>query len=187
MSTDHRKESDLVTQVEKLYGEGKGRNEIARALHTTTYRVDQAAKQAGIVFDGTTTEQAVKARVAIATLERQALAARFRSAANDALCEITDSTLPIEHRRSAAILAGICVDKDLVLHDRTSKDEQQDLLNQLINSTLGVNNLDYSNLEGLSLPETPDPPERPPDEQPAPGTAAFLDLFPNPHGGQTDD
>lgn len=50
------------TQIMDLIGLGKGRNEIARLMQVSPAVVSKMAKDAGIAFDRTATEQATQAR-----------------------------------------------------------------------------------------------------------------------------
>ena len=120
MPTEKKKGAVNPQQVIDLHDQGKGRNEIARELHTTTYRVDQAAKQAGIIFDGAMTEQANRARLARSTQERMALTARLRDVAYTSLGEALDTTIPLSERKQAVIMAAICIDKDNDLSERVA-------------------------------------------------------------------
>lgn len=128
MPVEKKKGAVNPQQVKELHAQGKGRNQIARILHTTRYRVDQAADAAGIVFDGSMTKQAVQARKNTATLERMALTARLRDVAYTALGEALDTTIPLSERKQAVLMAAICIDKD---NDLTERVAIEDALDQL--------------------------------------------------------
>ena len=116
--------------VADLHAQGKGRNEIARALHTTTYRVDKAAREAGVIFDGTMTEAAIKARREQANTERAALTARLRDVPHAGLHIALNDHSPPSERKQGVIMAAIAIDKEASLSERvdfTEALEQADL------------------------------------------------------------
>lgn len=78
-------------KVKELADAGHGRNAIAELLGVTTYRVDKAARAAGVKFDRTATRKAVEARQVDAHAEREELATQFREVARTILTRVLDS------------------------------------------------------------------------------------------------
>ena len=108
-------------QVIELHAAGVGRNEIARRLGVSTYRVDQAAAEHDLTFDAAHTSRAAEVVAANARADRIHLAARFRAFAARAL----DNA---EHHDDPQVVwmwvksAATAVDKDMALAARTSSD-----------------------------------------------------------------
>lgn len=106
MSVDEAKKR-LEEQVLSLYQDGAGRNEIARTLHVSTYRVDQAARAQGLEFDSSRTQEAVKALKSRAEYEREELASMWRDIAamnlHNALAEAEVPTAAYPFVKNAAV------------------------------------------------------------------------------------
>lgn len=104
--------TDQQKEIAELYAEGVGRNEIARRVGVTTYRVDTTVRLAGGAFDSSQTSAATMARRMRAEAHRESLAERFRDAADSLLNIAEDETRDTRERREAMTAAGIAVDKD---------------------------------------------------------------------------
>lgn len=127
-------------QVRELWELGWPQAKIARELSTSAYRVAQAAKVAGVVFDGRQTERATAARLARLSAERAELADKFRAAALEGLELAMDRTLRPVDRKWATTMAAIAADKDMALfdHNRTaSREALVDLVDQRVQKLTG--------------------------------------------------
>lgn len=110
---------DLTDQVRDLAQAGWGRNAIARELGVSNYRVNQAAKQAGVVFDRSATHKAVQARSVDAQAARVALSAQFQEVArltlDKALETLTATDLDTVELRELVWVAGSATASDVRL------------------------------------------------------------------------
>jgi hypothetical protein len=115
--------------VLELHGQTLGRNEIARQTGISAFAVTTIVRNAGLSFDRTQSEQAVKARTVDLAERRTALAQRMMVVAEEILEGVdqpylvysfskdggfTSHTLdmpPIEAQRSMMVTAAIAFDK----------------------------------------------------------------------------
>lgn len=136
LPVDPSKKSQLENAVQELYSQGKGRNEIARALQVTTYRVDQAARALGLEFDTSRTEEAVKALKARAAYEREQLAGMWRDIAftnlHEAVATADVPTAAYPYVKNA----GVATEKDALLA-KILTDSEHDVAQERAGEFLG--------------------------------------------------
>lgn len=133
-------EKDLQQKVIDLHAQNHGRNEIARRLHTTTYRVDQVAQEHGLLFNAERTAKAVEVAKANAGTERRNLAARYRALAARALNE-TDVEPNPDVVWSWLKISATATDKDSVLEQtlqRAPEDDRQSEAVDKLNTFFGL-------------------------------------------------
>jgi len=123
-------EAETRAEAIRLCREGKTRNAIARELNLGAATITKIVSDAGLSFDRTKTEKAVKARSVDLSDMRTRLAQKMGLAAEDMLDKLDSPYLvfnfggkdntyeehtltdaPVEVRRSAVVTAGIAFDK----------------------------------------------------------------------------
>lgn len=117
---DTQNKDPLAEEVVTAWSVGMGRNEIARTLSITRYRVSKIADTYGLEFNTETTQHATKAHAERAHRDRAELEARFAALAHtelDKAEETDDDQSRFVHIRNAAIAA----DKSISLADSAHK------------------------------------------------------------------
>lgn len=117
---DAQNKDPLAEEVVTAWSVGMGRNEIARSLQITRYRVSKIAEQYGLEFNTESTEHATKAHAEYAQRDRAELEARFAALAHTELDKAEgsdDDQSRFIHIRNAAI----ATDKSVALADSAHK------------------------------------------------------------------
>ena len=117
---DAENKDPLAEEVVTAWSVGMGRNEIARNLQISRYRVSKIAHAYGLEFNTEATQHATKAHAEYAQRDRAELEARFAALAHtelDKAEEADDDQSRFIHIRNAAISA----DKSIALADSAHK------------------------------------------------------------------
>ena len=117
---DAENKDPLAEEVVTAWSVGMGRNEIARNLQISRYRVSKIAQAYGLEFNTEATQHATKAHAEYAQRDRAELEARFAALAHtelDKAEEADDDQSRFVHIRNAAISA----DKSIALADSAHK------------------------------------------------------------------
>ncbi|WP_300908433.1 hypothetical protein [Corynebacterium stationis] len=117
---DDQNKDPLAEEVVTAWSVGMGRNEIARTLQISRYRVSKIADEYGLEFNAEATQHATKAHAEYAQRDRAELEARFAALAHtelDKAEEADDDQSRFIHIRNAAISA----DKSIALADSAHK------------------------------------------------------------------
>lgn len=117
---DAENKDPLAEEVVTAWSVGMGRNEIARNLQISRYRVSKIAQAYGLEFNTEATQHATKAHAEYAQRDRAELEARFAALAHtelDKAEEADDDQSRFIHIRNAAISA----DKSIALADSAHK------------------------------------------------------------------
>ena len=117
---DAENKDPLAEEVVTAWSVGMGRNEIARNLQISRYRVSKIAQAYGLEFNTEAVQHATKAHAEYAQRDRAELEARFAALAHtelDKAEEADDDQSRFVHIRNAAISA----DKSIALADSAHK------------------------------------------------------------------
>lgn len=117
---DAENKDPLAEEVVTAWSVGMGRNEIARNLQISRYRVSKIAQAYGLEFNTEAVQHATKAHAEYAQRDRAELEARFAALAHtelDKAEEADDDQSRFIHIRNAAISA----DKSIALADSAHK------------------------------------------------------------------
>lgn len=117
---DAENKDPLAEEVLVAWHAGLGRNEIARNLQISRYRVSKIADTYGLEFNAEAVQHATKAHAEYAQRDRAELEARFAALAHtelDKAEEADDNQSRFVHIRNAAISA----DKSIALADSAHK------------------------------------------------------------------
>ncbi|MDN6676399.1 hypothetical protein ACTXKY_06220 [Corynebacterium variabile] len=129
-----------VDEVLPLWEDGKSKAEIARALHTSGYYVEKAAKEAGLTWDRAQTEVATQARIIDAVAQRAVLADAMREMSAEGIRMALDRKAKPADRKAGAIIAGIGAQRDMELsrHLREERAAQrQDAVDRAVEELCG--------------------------------------------------
>lgn len=136
-SADSTQNACTPARVKEMAAEGWGRNAIAEQLEVTTYRVDQAAREAGVSFDRSMTREATQARVLAAQAERLELGDQLREVARVLLADLLHGDhrdLPTHEVKDKLWGIGSVIASDVRLaqlaireaeHDRSGEDDSE--------------------------------------------------------------